>query len=200
MNVTALKTAIFALACVPLAKVATDVFELFGGSLGANPVEALLHRMGWWGLFFMLVTLTVTPLRNLTGMTSLVRVRRMLGLFAFTYIALHFTVYAVLDQGLAIRPIIEDIFKRPYITVGIAGLLLLLPLAITSNSFSQRRLKQRWKKLHKLTYVIAVLGVWHFWWQVKKDAVEPMIFAGVLAILLGYRIVLWRRAKARKRG
>jgi len=198
--VTALKIAIFVLSCVPLAKIATDAFELFGGSLGANPVEALLHRMGWWGIFFMLATLTVTPLRNLTGLTALVRVRRMLGLFAFTYVALHFSVYAVLDQGLALTPIIEDIFKRPYITVGIAGLLLLLPLAITSNSFSQRRLKKRWKTLHKLTYVIAILGVWHFWWQVKSDVLEPIIFAAVLSVLLGYRVVRWRQSRARQRG
>lgn len=200
MNVTALKTLLFVACSLPLVKLGLDAFGLFGGTLGANPVESLLHRVGWWGLFVLLATLVVSPLRNLTGMSSLIRIRRMLGLFAFAYVALHFTVYAVLDQGLALKPIIEDIIKRPYITVGIAALLLLLPLALTSNNFSQRRLKQRWKKLHKLTYVIAILGVWHFWWQVKLDTSEPIIFALVLSVLLGYRFVRWRRSVARRRG
>lgn len=200
MSVTSLKIVVFLLSCLPMIKMATDAFGLFGGTLGANPVESLLHRIGWWGLFFMLATLLVTPARDLSGVKMLIRVRRMLGLFAFTYVALHFLVYAVLDQGLALGPIIEDIFKRPYITVGIAALLLLLPLALTSNNYSQRRLKKRWQTLHKLTYVIALLGVWHFWWQVKKDVTEPLIFAAVLSLLLGYRLVRWRQSRARRRG
>jgi sulfoxide reductase heme-binding subunit YedZ len=199
MNVTALKSLVFVACSLPLVKLGLDAFGVFGGSLGANPVESLLHRVGWWGLFFMLATLVVTPARNLTGFSSLIRIRRMVGLFAFTYVALHFAVYAALDQGLALKPIVDDIIKRPYITVGIAALLLLIPLALTSNNFSQRRLKQRWKTLHKLTYLIAILGVWHFWWQVKLDTSEPIIFASVLSVLLGYRIVRWRRSVARRR-
>ncbi len=197
MNVTALKTGVFALALLPALKLLADAFGIGGGTLGANPVESLLHRVGWWGLVFMMVTLTVTPARNLTGMTSLIRIRRMLGLFAFFYISVHFLTYAWLDQGWAIGPIIEDIYKRPYITIGVIALLLLLPLAATSNNASQRKLKKRWQTLHKLTYVIAILGVWHFWWQVKKDATEPLIFAAALAALLSYRFYRYRQRARR---
>ena len=188
MNVTALKVSVFALASLPALKLIADTFDIAGGTLGANPIESLLHRLGWWGLFFMMATLTVTPARNLTGIKVLIRIRRMLGLFAFFYICVHFLTYAGFDQRFALGPIIEDVFERPYITIGMIGLLLLLPLALTSNNASQRKLKKRWQTLHKLTYVIALLGVWHFWWQVKKDVSEPLIFAAVLAVLLGYRI------------
>lgn len=197
MNVTALKVGVFALASLPALKLAADAFGIAGGTLGANPIEALLHRVGWWGLFFMMATLTVTPARNITGIKTLIRVRRMLGLFAFFYISVHFLTYAWLDQGWALGPIVEDVFKRPYITIGMIALTLLIPLALTSNNASQRRLKKRWQTLHKLTYVIAILGVWHFWWQVKKDVSEPLIFAAVLAVLLGYRIYKVRQRARR---
>lgn len=188
-----LKLATLVLASLPLLKMLADAFGVAGGSLGANPVEALLHRAGWWGLVFLLVTLTVTPARNLSGITALIRVRRMLGLFAFFFVFLHVLVYTVLDQRLALGPIIEDIIKRPYITIGLIAFVLLLPLAVTSNDASRRKLKKRWTTLHKLIYPIVILGVWHFWWQVKLDTAEPILFAAVLVLLLGYRLVRRRR-------
>jgi sulfoxide reductase heme-binding subunit YedZ len=117
----------------------------------------------------------------------------MLGLFAFFYLALHFISYAVIDQRLAIGAIIEDVIERPFITIGMLGLLLLIPLAATSTNAMIRRLGKRWQTLHRLVYVVAVLGVWHFWWQVKQDVREPLVYAGILAILLGYRVWFARR-------
>ena len=199
MSPRALKLVAFVLASVPLVLLVLDAFGIGGRSLGANPVESLLHRAGWWGLVLLLVTLTVTPARDLSGMTSLIRIRRLLGLYAFFYLALHVIVYTVLDQRLALGPIVEDILKRPYITVGLAAFVLLVPLAVTSNDASRRRLKKRWTRLHQLVYPIAILGVWHFWWQVKQDVSEPVIFALILATLLGYRVFKRRRGRAQQR-
>jgi sulfoxide reductase heme-binding subunit YedZ len=162
-----------------------------GMSLGANPVEQLIHRFGIWGLNFLLITLAVTPLRQLTGKAWLLRFRRMLGLFAFFYVLMHFLTYAGLDQRFNLPLILEDIAERPYITIGFSALVLLIPLAVTSTNGMMRRLGQRWKKLHRLVYVIVVLGVWHFYWQVKLDTVEPLVYALILTALLGYRI--WRK-------
>jgi sulfoxide reductase heme-binding subunit YedZ len=125
------------------------------------------------------------------------RLRRMLGLFAFFYVLLHFTIYVVLDQELALRSVLADVAKRPYITIGFAALLMLIPLAITSTNRMMRRLGRRWQKLHRLIYVIAVLGVWHYYWQVKRDVREPLLYAAILAALLGYRYVRWWRRRAR---
>lgn len=166
-----------------------------GLSLGANPIEKLLHELGLWGLRFLLITLAVTPLRRWTGWNWLVRFRRMLGLFAFFYILLHFVVYAVLDQGLDMAAIVEDIIKRPYITLGMAGLLMLIPLAATSTRGMMRRLGKRWQKLHRLVYIIAIVGVWHFYWQVKLDTLDASIYAVILAVLLGTRIYFSRMAR-----
>lgn len=195
----ALKAAVFLLCLVPLFKLALEAFGVAGMSLGANPIEEMLHRCGKWGLNLLLITLTVTPLRRLTGWNWLIRFRRMLGLFAFFYILLHFLIYAILDQGLALNYIIEDIIERPYITLGITGLLLLIPLAITSTNGMMRRLGRRWQKLHRLVYVIAILGVWHFYWQVKQDILEPLIYAGILAILLAVRVWFSRQRKRKAR-
>lgn len=193
-SIRALKTAVFLLCLVPLGKLALETFQLAGMSLGANPVEELLHRCGKWGLNLLLVTLAVTPMRRITGLNWLLRFRRMLGLFAFFYILLHFLIYAVLDQGLALGYIVEDIVERPYITLGIIALLMLIPLAITSTNGMMRRLGRRWQKLHRLVYPIAILGVWHFYWQVKQDILEPLIYAGILAVLLGIRgFYAWQR-------
>ncbi len=167
-------------------------FELTSPGLGANPIETLLHELGRWGLKFMLLTLAVTPLRRLTGWGWLLRFRRMLGLLAFFYILLHFTVYAVLDQSLDFSAIAEDIIKRPYITLGVLGLTLLLPLAATSTRGMMRRLGKRWQKLHRLVYVVAIAGSWHFYWQVKLDTLDSTVYALVLAVLLGYRVYAWR--------
>ena len=138
----------------------------------------------------------MTPLRRLTGAAWLVRLRRMLGLFAFFYVILHFVSYAVIDQGLALKFIVEDILERPFITLGVIALLLLIPLAATSTNGMMRRLGRNWQRLHRLVYPVAVLGVWHFWWQVKQDIREPVIYAAILALLLGYR--LWYRARTRR--
>lgn len=184
----ALKVAVFALCLVPLAKLAAEAFGLWGLSLGANPVEELLHRCGIWGLNFLMITLAVTPLRRITGWNAAIRFRRMLGLFAFFYVVLHFTVYFTLDQGFALGYIVEDIIERPYITLGMTALILLIPLAVTSTNGMMRRLGRRWQKLHRLVYPIGILGVWHFWWQVKADFLEPLIYASILAFLLGIRV------------
>lgn len=160
--------------------------------LGANPVEALSHRTGDWSLRFLLLTLAVTPLRRLGGWNGLQKFRRMLGLFAFFYVCLHFGVYLVFDQFFDWRAIVEDVAKRPYITVGFTGLLLLIPLAVTSTNGMIKRLGRNWRRLHRLVYLIGALGVLHYLWLVKADLGEPLIYAGVLAVLLGYRLWWWR--------
>lgn len=190
-SIRGLKALLFLLCLVPLVKLALELFGIAGTSLGANPVEELIHRFGIWGLNFLLITLAVTPLRFLTGRNWLIRFRRMLGLFAFFYILMHFLTYAGLDQRFDLTVILEDIAERPFITIGFIAFLLLIPLAVTSTNRMMKRLGRRWQKLHRLVYVIAVLGVWHFYWQVKLDTLEPVIYAAILAVLLGYRI--WRR-------
>lgn len=195
----ALKVAVFLLCLVPLFLLVLEALGFRGMSLGANPVEELLHRCGKWGLNFLLITLTITPLRRLTHWNWLIRLRRMLGLFAFFYILMHFLIYAGLDQSFTIAYIVEDIIERPYITLGMTALLLLIPLAVTSTNAMMRRLGRRWQKLHRLVYVIPVLGVWHFYWQVKGDTLEPLIYAGILALLLTVRLVYYRNQKARQR-
>jgi len=188
------------LACLlPLTYLAAAAFGVAGFGLGANPVEKLLHELGRWGLKFLLITLSVTPLRRWTGWNWLIGYRRMLGLFAFFYVLLHFVVYAVLDQGLDIGAIGGDILKRPYITLGMAGLLMLVPLAVTSTRGMMRRLGKRWQTLHRLVYVVAIAGVWHFYWQVKLDTLAPTIYALVLAVLLGTRVYYALAARSRRR-
>lgn len=182
------KPVVFIICLLPLAMLLMRAFEVAGLGLGANPIEELLHELGRWGLKFLLITLAISPLRRWTGFTWLPRFRRMLGLFSFFYIVLHFTTYAVLDQGLDFTSIIEDVIKRPYITLGMSALLLLVPLALTSTKGMMRRLGKRWKKLHRLVYVIAVLGVWHFYWQVKLDTLDATIYAIILAFLLLVRM------------
>jgi sulfoxide reductase heme-binding subunit YedZ len=187
------KPVLFLIFLVPLALLLLRAFEVSGLGLGANPVEELLHELGRWGLKFLLLTLTITPLRRWTGWNWLLRFRRMLGLFAFFYIILHFLTYVVLDQGLDIAAIIEDIIKRPYITLGMTGLLLLIPLAVTSTKGMMRRLGKRWQQLHRLVYVIAIAGVWHFYWQVKLDTLDASVYALVLTVLLATRVYYSRR-------
>jgi sulfoxide reductase heme-binding subunit YedZ len=140
-----------------------------------------------------MITLCMTPLRDLSHSLYWLRLRRMFGLFAFFYLVLHFLVYLLLDQNGRLGALWQDVVKRPYITIGMLGLLLMIPLAVTSTAKMQRLLGRRWTRLHRLIYAIAILGVWHFWWQVKKDIREPLMYAGILALLLGYR--LWKRRK-----
>jgi sulfoxide reductase heme-binding subunit YedZ len=163
-------------------------FGFFSDRLGANPIEALLHLAGRWTLLFLLLTLAVTPVRRLTGWNRIIRVRRVLGLLAFFYAALHFLVWLGLDQGFAWRYLLEDVTKRPFITVGFLSFLLLVPLAVTSTKGWIRRLGKRWQRLHRLVYVAAALGVVHFYWKVKADTFWPLVAAGVLGGLLLLRV------------
>ena len=190
-HILPLKITLFLLCLLPFATVLLGAFGLADIRLGANPIEEIIHRLGLWGLRLLFITLAVTPVRLLTGLLALTRFRRMLGLFAFFYVLMHFLTYAILDQGLLYSAIIEDILERPYITLGITALLMLIPLAVTSTKGMMRRLGRRWHKLHRLIYPIAILGVWHFYWQVKQDILEPLVYAAILALLLGFR--LWRR-------
>ena len=184
------KAALFTLCLAPLARL---VFFAFTDRLGANPIEFVLRSLGTWTLTLLLVTLSITPLRRLTGWNSLIRVRRMLGLFAFFYVCLHFLTYAGVDQSFDLNAIVADVIKRPYITVGFTCFVLLIPLAVTSTNAMQRRLGgKRWQQLHRLVYFIAVGGVVHYLWLVKKDLTQPLLYGLALAVLLGVRFV-WRR-------
>ena len=190
-----LKPVLFVLSLVPFVRLIVLGFQ---DALGANPIEFITHSTGFWTLTFLCITLTVTPLRRLSGWQVLIRLRRMLGLFAFFYAVLHFTTYIWFDQWFSLEEIIKDIWKRPFITVGFAAFVLLLPLAITSTNRMMRRLGRRWAQLHRLVYVIVVLGVVHFWWlkQDKNDLSEPWLFTGIVAALLLFRALqpVWRRA------
>ena len=163
-------------------------------TLGVNPVEKLTLETGEWTLRLLLLTLAITPLRRITGQVWLIKLRRMLGLFTFFYACLHFITYIWLDQFFDWQEILIDIPKRPFITVGFAAFVLLIPLALTSTNSMMRLLKKRWVQLHKLVYVIAVLGCLHFLWVVKADTLEPLIYFVILLILLGYRAIEQRRA------
>lgn len=188
-----LKPLLFVLCLAPLARL---VFFGFTDGLGANPIEFVLRSLGTWTLVMLMVTLSITPLRRLTGWNSLIRVRRMLGLFAFFYACLHFLTYAGVDQSFDLSAILRDVVKHPYITVGFACFLLLIPLAVTSTNAMQRRLGgKRWQQLHRLVYVIAIGGVIHYLWLVKKDMTQPVLYGLVLAVLLGLRLVWRRRAQ-----
>lgn len=191
------KPLVFCVSLLPLALVIGDLFGITG-NLGANPVEDIQDRFGNWGLRFILIALSITPLRTISHWNWLVRFRRMLGLFAFFYVLMHFLTWAILDQDLvhsaaALSAIGDDIIERPFITIGFTAFLILIALAATSTAGMRRRLGRRWQKLHNWVYIAAVLGVWHYWWQVKLDATDPAMYAGILAVLLGYRI--WRRRK-----
>ena len=183
------KPLVFIASLLPLAWLGWQAWQ---DQLGANPIETLSHSTGDWSLRFLLLTLAVTPLRRLTGWNRLQQFRRMLGLFAFFYVCLHLGVYLIFDQFFDWRAIGEDIAKRPYLTVGFAGWLLLIPLAVTSSRGMIRRLGRNWQRLHRLVYLIGVLGVLHYGWLVKADLTEPLIYGVILALLLGYRW-WWRR-------
>ncbi len=191
------KPVVFAACLAPALMLTAGAFGVQRFALGADPVAMLLHSCGLWALRFLMITLAITPLRDLTRSVQWLRYRRMLGLFAFFYVALHFLVYILLDQSGKLGALWQDIVKRPYITIGMLGLVLLIPLALTSTAKAMRRLGRRWTTLHRAIYLIAILGVWHFWWQVKKDIREPLLYAAILSILLGYR--LWKRLKVRSR-
>ncbi len=186
------KPLVFVACLIPAALVAGDTFAITG-TLGANPIEEIQDRFGNWALRFILITLAVTPLRQISGWNWLVRFRRMLGLFAFFYVLMHFLTWLFLDQELLLSAIGEDIFERPFITIGFTAFLILIAMAATSTTAIRRRMGRRWQQLHYGIYVAGILGVWHYWWQVKLDVSDPAIYATLLAALLGYR--LWRRRR-----
>ena len=172
-----------------------EVWRTGSDALGADPVAAVEHETGLWALRLLLLTLAISPLRRLSGQPVLLQFRRMLGLYAFFYACLHLGAYLVLDLGGYWAQLFEDIAKRPYITVGFLAWLLLVPLAVTSTRGWMRRLGRRWGQLHRAIYAIGVLAVLHFWWLVKSDIREPALYAGILAVLLGWRLVLRLRAR-----
>lgn len=189
MRLRLTKIAIFIAALLPLAALA---WRGFHEGLGANPIEVITHATGDWTLRLILITLAITPLRNLTRQYWLIGVRREIGLFAFFYAALHFTTYIWLDKFFDLHEMIKDVYKRPFITAGFTAFLLLIPLAITSTAGWIRRLGgKNWQRLHRLIYVSAIVGVTHYIWLVKADVRKPLQYAFVLSILLLYRVIVW---------
>ena len=192
-----LKPGLFVGALAPLFVM---VVEAVQGTMGANPIAEVENVLGLAALVLLVASLACTPLRRLTGWAWPARIRRELGLFAFFYVSLHFLTYVLVDQTLDAGRIIDDIAKRPFITVGFAALVLLIPLALTSTTASIRRLGfRRWTLLHQLAYVAGVLAVIHFFWRVKIDVSQPLIYAGVLTLLLVVRVVFWLPGFARSR-
>ena len=183
--ISSLKRLAFFFCLIPFCQLA---YRAYTQDLGANPIETITHFTGSWSLFILLASLSVTPVRRVTGWNDLVKFRRMLGLFAFFYAMLHFSTYIVLDLYFDFAAIAKDILKRPYITVGFSAFVLLIPLAMTSTSGMIRRLGKRWQQLHSLVYLIAILGVVHFYWLVKSDITRPAQYGLVLALLLGFRL------------
>ena len=176
---------VFAICVLPLAR----LIALGGsGGLGANPIEFITRATGTWTLVGLILTLSVTPLRRLSGHADLIRYRRMLGLFSFFYASLHFVTYIWLDQFFDPAAIARDILKRPFITVGFSAFVLLIPLAATSTHTMMRRLGRRWQHLHRLIYLIALLAIVHYLWLVKKDLTSPLIYGVVVVVLLALRL------------
>lgn len=189
---TQLKAALFLASLIPFIRLG---WYGYSGQLGANPIEFITRSLGTWTLVFLLITLSIVPLRMLSNWSWLIKLRRMAGLFAFFYALLHFITYIWLDQFFDLNSIYIDVIKRPFITIGFAAFIMLIPLAITSTNAMMRRLGgRRWQMLHRLIYLIAILGVLHYWWLVKKDVTQPLIYAVTLAALLGYRVWLkWEK-------
>lgn len=188
MHVRYVKPLVFAACLIPLAWL---ILLALTNQLGANPIEKFTRGLGDWALRLLLITLCVTPLRKLMGWNGLIKLRRMLGLFAFFYVCLHFLSYLVLDQFFAWDEIVKDIIKRPFITVGFISFVLLIPLAITSTNNMVKRLGgERWRQLHRLVYLIGITGVLHYFWMVKADLRQPLWYAVALTLLLGYRLWL----------
>lgn len=183
------KPAVFAACLLPLAILLLRVFEVGSFALGPNPIEDIQNELGAWGIRFLMLTLAVTPLRYLTGQAWPLQFRRMFGLFAFAYCSLHFLNYLLLDKQLDFGVIIEDVTERQFITIGFTALLAMVPLAVTSTNNWRRKLGHNWVTLHKLVYGIAAAACWHFFWQVKKDLTEPLIYVAILVVLLGARVV-----------
>ncbi len=188
-----IKTTLFILLLCPLLLLVYYGFydEL---KLTAEPVEYILHYTGLWSLRILLLTLVMTPLKDITNKPVFIKIRRMLGLFVFFYVSLHLLVYIGLDLGFQFSHLLEDIVKRPYITVGFLAWLILIPLAVTSNRKMIRKLGKKWKTLHKSIYVALILACLHFLWLVKNDLLEPLIYAAIAFVLLFYRLIKYSRS------
>lgn len=184
-HIVLLKIAIWICALLPLTRL---IWLGMHDDLSANPVEFVERSTGTWALIFLLITLSMTPIRLLTGQLWQIQLRRMFGLWMFFYACLHVTTYVWLDYSFLWSDIIEDIIKHPYVIAGFAAFVLTVPLAITSSKFMIKRLKKNWKKLHQMVYLIAILAILHFWWLVKKDVTEPFYYATVLIVLLSIRL------------
>ena len=199
------KPIVFLLCLVPAGLVITDLFEITG-TLGANPVEAMLDRFGNWAIRFIMIALAVTPLRKLTGWNWLARFRRMFGLFTFFYVLVHFLIWLMLDSGLyfsgfteVLPAVVEDLIKRTFITLGFAALVLLTAMAVTSTAGMRRRMGRRWQTLHYGAYAVGILGVWHYWWQVKTGPDDAIYYAAIFAVLMGLRIYWYLQKRKQSR-
>ncbi|KIG08364.1 protein-methionine-sulfoxide reductase heme-binding subunit MsrQ [Caballeronia concitans] len=192
------KVAVFIAMLYPLARII--VLGMTSG-LGANPIEFLTRSTGLWTLVYLCITLAITPARRLTGVTALLRFRRMIGLYAFFFAVLHFTTYIWFDKWFDVAEMLKDIGKRPFITVGFAAFVLLIPLAVTSPKAMVRKLGRRWQTLHRTIYLIAVLAILHFWWMKagKHDFELPKIYGAIVIALLGWRLIAWLRTRAARR-
>lgn len=193
-QITVIKFLVFVLCLFPLARL---IYLGVQENLGANPIEFIERSTGYWALTMLLLTLSLTPVRLLTGRVWQLQLRRMLGLLMFCYACLHLSIYVWLDYSFMWDEIVKDIIKHPYVLVGSAAFLLTIPLAITSNQYMVKKLREHWKSLHRLVYVIAILGALHFLWLVKKDFREPLLFILILSILLGVRL-FYAQIKSRK--
>lgn len=187
MTLFLLKPAVFAACLIPMGQLA---YRAYSEDLGANPIDTITRFTGSWALIFLLTSLAVTPLRRISKWNELIKFRRMLGLFAFFYALLHFSTFVGLDHFFNFQAIGKDILKRPYVTAGFTAFVIMIPLALTSSAAMIRRLGKRWQRLHRLVYVAAIAGVIHFYWLVKSDIRRPAQYGAVLAVLLGYRLVV----------
>ncbi|WP_250452435.1 protein-methionine-sulfoxide reductase heme-binding subunit MsrQ [Caballeronia sp. ATUFL_M2_KS44] len=192
------KVAVFIAMLYPLARIV--VLGMTSG-LGANPIEFITRSTGLWTLVYLCITLAITPARRLTGVTALLRFRRMIGLYAFFFAVLHFTTYIWFDKWFDVAEMLKDIGKRPFITVGFAAFVLLIPLAVTSPKAMVRKLGRRWQTLHRTIYLIAALAILHFWWMKagKHDLELPKIYGAIVIALLGWRVIAWLRTRAARR-
>jgi len=184
--ISTVKVFVFIAALGPLAYLFVKALQ---NDLGANPVEFVTHATGDTALIFLLCSLAITPLRKIANIPDLIRFRRMLGLYAFFYASLHLLTFVGLDHHFHWAEVLPDVYKRPFVTAGFTAWLLMVPLALTSTTWSIRKLGgKRWQALHRLVYFSAIAGVVHYWWLVKKDITDPLIYAAILAVLLGYRL------------
>ncbi len=189
-----IKAGLFLLACVPFLRL---IIFAYLDQLGANPLEAITRNTGDWTLYMLCITLSITPLRRLSGWNWLLAMRRMLGLFTFFYASLHFLAFYWFDHFFDVQAMLIDVLKRPFIAMGFATFLLLLPLAITSTNSIMRRLGKRWKTLHQLIYLIILTGLVHFWWMRagKQNFAQPLLITVIAVVLLGSRVVTWWQNK-----